>query len=239
MIVAAHQPHFLPWLGYLNKALSADVFIWLDTVQYRKNYFQNRTRIMSPDGREQWLTLPVHAGSTSSIDTVTIAEPRWRERVAKSVHQWYGKAPHYGSVWPALEDALRAPTEHLAEIDYSLFTATLKLFRGPVPRVVRASELGAAPVDPTDRLVTLCQRVGGDRYIGGRSGPSYMRLEAFERARIDIVWQKFDVERTAYERRDGHRVAGLSVLDALCHVGPTETERLARGAWSVPSAGPA
>ena len=36
MIVAIHQPQYLPWLGYFDKMLKADVFCYLDTVQYKK-----------------------------------------------------------------------------------------------------------------------------------------------------------------------------------------------------------
>ena len=45
MIVAIHQPQYLPWLGYFDKMLKADVFCYLDTVQYKKNEWQNRNRI--------------------------------------------------------------------------------------------------------------------------------------------------------------------------------------------------
>ncbi|MBI3637246.1 MAG: WbqC family protein, partial [Candidatus Rokubacteria bacterium] len=49
MKVAIHQPHYLPWLGYLAKWAAADVFIVLDTVQYEKNGWQNRNRIKTRD----------------------------------------------------------------------------------------------------------------------------------------------------------------------------------------------
>ena len=60
MRLAIHQPHYLPWLGYLAKWASADVFVFLDTVQYEKNGWQNRNRIKTRDGAH-WLTVPVHA----------------------------------------------------------------------------------------------------------------------------------------------------------------------------------
>ena len=53
MILAAHQPQYLPWLGYLHKIASADVFLILDDVQYKKNKWQNRNRIKSTEGW-QW-----------------------------------------------------------------------------------------------------------------------------------------------------------------------------------------
>jgi len=50
MIVAIHQPQYMPWLGYFYKMDRADAFIHLDTVQFRKSEFQNRNRIKSENG---------------------------------------------------------------------------------------------------------------------------------------------------------------------------------------------
>src|SRR5438094_6663058 len=58
VIATIHQPEHLPWLGFFNKADQADVLVLLDTVQFRKGYFQNRNRILGPNGL-QWLTVPV------------------------------------------------------------------------------------------------------------------------------------------------------------------------------------
>src|SRR5919108_3321661 len=58
MIVAIHQPHFLPWLGYLHRMAAADLFVLLDHVQFERRNFQNRTSIRM-DGEARWLTVPV------------------------------------------------------------------------------------------------------------------------------------------------------------------------------------
>ena len=58
MIVAIHQPQYMPWLGYFHKMDKADIFIHLDTVQFRRNEFQNRNRIKAVNGWH-WLTVPV------------------------------------------------------------------------------------------------------------------------------------------------------------------------------------
>ena len=58
MIVAVHQPQYLPWLGYFDKIDKADVFVLLDTVQFKKNEWQNRNKIKTAQGW-QWLTVPV------------------------------------------------------------------------------------------------------------------------------------------------------------------------------------
>ena len=58
MIVAAHQPHFWPWLGYLDKWQCADVLVVLDDVDFPRQDFVHRNRILVA-GHEHWLTLPV------------------------------------------------------------------------------------------------------------------------------------------------------------------------------------
>ena len=58
MIVAIHQPHFLPWLGYLHRMAQVDVFVLLDHVQFERRNYQNRTMIRM-NGEARWLTVPV------------------------------------------------------------------------------------------------------------------------------------------------------------------------------------
>lgn len=232
MIAAAHQPHFLPWLGYLNKVARSDVFVWLDTVQYRKNYFQNRTRIADAGGTERWLTLPVHAHLGTPIREVTLADPRWRERTTRTIEQFYGRTPHFGACWAPLRDALTDAPDRLAEVNLRLFRTVLGLLELSHVRVVVASELDVSVEEPTDRLVALCQALGADQYIGGRGGRHYMRIEAFEDAGIAVRWQAFDPANTAYPRTGGTTVTGLSVIDALFHAGPARTRELVEQAWA-------
>ena len=40
MIVSIHQPAYLPWIGYFNKIINSDIFVYLDTVQFQRiGYF--------------------------------------------------------------------------------------------------------------------------------------------------------------------------------------------------------
>ena len=41
-IVSIHQPGYLPWLGFFKKIESADIFVFLDDVQYSRGKWENR-----------------------------------------------------------------------------------------------------------------------------------------------------------------------------------------------------
>jgi hypothetical protein len=232
VIASAHQPHFLPWAGYLNKALRSEVFIWLHNVQYRKNYFQNRTRIKGQNGLPTWLTLPVHAHLGTRIDEVTLADSLWHKRIPKTIEQCYGRTPYFSVCWPPIASALADASDNLDDINYRTFLAVLGILGAESTCVRRAGELQAGSLDPTERLVELCAAAGATRYIAGKGGHQYLRLEAFARAGIEVVWQIFEPERIVYPQAGNGFIPGLSVLDCLCNVGPEETRELVLGAWT-------
>ena len=58
MLVAIHQPCFVPWLGYLDRMLRSDLFVILDHVQFERRNYQNRCMIRLEDDTK-WLTVPV------------------------------------------------------------------------------------------------------------------------------------------------------------------------------------
>jgi len=95
VICAIHQPQYLPWLGYFDKIDRADVFVLLDTVQYKKNEWQNRNRIKTATGA-QWLTVPVCYHYPELIKDVTINNrERWAHKHQQALRTNYAKAPYW------------------------------------------------------------------------------------------------------------------------------------------------
>lgn len=232
MIVSVHQPHFLPWMGYVNKALRSEAFVWLHSVQYRKNYYQNRTRIKNTDGTALWLTLPVHAKFGMTIDQVTVADPRWRDRIRKTLEQCYRKADFFSEVWGPLEKALAESGDQLDEVNWRTFEALMQTLGAQGTRVVRAGDMGGTSEEPTERLVEICRHLGATAYIAGKGGQNYLRTEAFEAAGIRVIWQKFDPAALVYRQRSGEFLPGLSVVDCLFNEGPVVTREKVLSAWA-------
>jgi hypothetical protein len=107
MIVSVHQPQYLPWLGYFDKIDRADVFVLLDTVQYKKNEWQNRNRIKTAQG-PQWLTVPVTYRYPQRICEVGVnGRERWQHRQRQALATNYRRAPHWGMLEDFFEDLFR------------------------------------------------------------------------------------------------------------------------------------
>ena len=112
MIVAAHQPHYMPWLGYLDKLAKADLFVVMDDLQYEAQNYQNRQRLKLANG-VQWLTVPLERGSQTDricdkrIDNRGSQRQHWQRRTWLTIELNYRRAPY----WERYADELRAALE--------------------------------------------------------------------------------------------------------------------------------
>ena len=239
MKVAIHQPHYLPWLGYFAKWASADLFVFLDTVQYEKNGWQNRNRIKTPDG-PRWLTVPVRArlGMTVSVVPIDTSQP-WRTRHLRSIENAYAKAPRWSKYRDALQSFYAREWDRLAPlaVDSARWLADAL---GVSTSVRLASDLavsdGPRP-DATARLVAICRAVGADTYLAGRDGARYLDAEQFAAAGIAVSTQRY--EHPVYGQGGGEFAPFLSALDLLLMQGDEALGILCEGnTWSPLSPGP-
>src|SRR5436190_18540892 len=94
MLVAMHQPDHLPWIGFFQKILRADLFVLLDDVQFSRGDFQNRNRVKGPVS-VQWLTVPVDHSFPARFDTVGISGHAWQQKHWKTLVSCYGRSPYF------------------------------------------------------------------------------------------------------------------------------------------------
>jgi len=231
MIVAIHQPQFMPWLGYFDKLDRCDHFVLLDTVQYKKNEWQNRNRIKTAQGG-QWLTVPVRFRFPADIDEVTVNEDtNWRHKHWQSLVTNYSRAPHWEALEPALKELYERPWPELAELN----RATVEMLAGALgigTTTTLASRLEGIGGDPTGRLVDLCRALGADTYLSGAGGASYMDLGQFEEVDIEVIFQQYD--HPTYPQLFGEFQSHLSALDLVLNCGPDSLSILRRGSNQGP-----
>ena len=217
MKLAAHQPQYMPWLGYFDKMRRVDLFVLLDTVQYKKNKWQNRNRIRSAGGW-QWITVPVRHRFPMRIDEIRIDDTTgWRRKHEESIRQAYARAPYAETATPLIGRLLAQPIGDLASLNalgVRMLTEALQVF---TPIVV-ASSLAGIPDGPDARLIALCRRFGCDTYLAGQGGREYMDLALWRQAGIAVEFQEF--RHPVYPQCHPGFEPCLSAVDALMQCGP-------------------
>ena len=223
-VAAIHQPHYLPWLPYIAKALQADVFVFLDDVQYQKNGVQNRNQVKGPQA-DAWLTVPVQASLSLTIATTPIADATWRAKHLRTLEQVYSKAPHRDDVLNGLAPVLAADHASLADLNVAV-CRFLFGWLGLAVETVRSSSL-PSDLQREARVIDLCVRVGADTYLSGPGAASYQSADHFDAHRIELRYQTF--ESFDYPQCHGARgfAPHLSAIDLFMNVGRAESlERL-------------
>ncbi|MBI5444687.1 MAG: WbqC family protein [Deltaproteobacteria bacterium] len=222
MVLAVHQPHYLPWPGLFHKMASADLFVFLDVVQYVPREWQNRNRIRTHQGT-QWLTVPVHAPGRPEIREVSVDnEQPWAERHLRSLEFNYRPSPHYREVMGWLEPLLQRRWEGLSDLNIAVTLEMARALGVTTPTRI-ASDLGDLPTGPDRRIVALCERLGAEVYLSGSGGHHYMELEAYRAAGIRVAFHEF--QPPVYPQLHGDPIPGLSAVDLLLQAGPCALEK--------------
>ena len=216
MIVSVHQPQYLPWLGYFDKMDRADVFVLLDTVQYKKNEWQNRNRIKTAGG-PQWLTVPVTYRYPQLIREVGVNNrERWQHRQEQALATNYRRAPHWGRLEGLFAEVFSRDWETVSELNIHVVKRLAAILGIETPVYV-ASELGSFPEDPDERLIALVRHFGAGAYLAGNGGREYMDLDKYERAGIEVLFQ--DYRHPRYGQLFGDFEPNLSVIDLIYNHG--------------------
>ncbi len=242
MIVAAHQPHFLPWLGYLDKVAKSDVFVVMDDLQYETQNFQNRNRVKINHGTA-WLTVPLVAGAQSDrildkrIDNTGFGgRHHWQHRAWRTLEVHYGRAAHFGTYAAELRSLCTRRWDSLLELDLHVLDLARGWF-GITGPIVRASSLSLRGAK-TERILDLCSKLNARVYLSGKGGSaSYLDTQLLARSGVTTMWQSFPHPTYAQRYARSGFVSHLAFLDALLNLGPAAASSLS--ARSLVAEGPA
>ena len=182
-IIAIHQPEHFPYMGFFQKMSACDLFVILDDVQFEKDGFQNRNKIVI-EGREEWITVPVEKNSDSKIiKDVNIAKCNpgkqgvWQRKIIQKIMRAY-------------QVDVTEIYSHNSLIDINL--AAIDLMRnyfGITTPMIRSSMLDYTG-KKSKLVANIVRAVGGTHYLSGQGGKNYIDLTDFEGIQVDFFEPK-------------------------------------------------
>lgn len=230
MKVAIAQPTYLPWLGYFDLLDQVDEFVFLDSVQFEKQSWQQRNRIKTPTGL-QWLTVPVvfRGRLGQKIVDVEIREPEfWRDHV-RAIELNYRRAPYFQHYFEPIRDLLRSSAEcgRLATLTIQ-FVQWFARELGIQTPTVRTSEL-AAQGKRTQLLAEICSLLKADSYLSPLGSADYLldEIDVLTQAGVDVAFQHY--EHPTYRQVFPPFEPYASVLDLLLNHGGGSLEIIRSG----------
>ena len=179
MKITIHQPEHFPYMGFFEKMKSADVFVILDDVQYKKNNWQNRNKFLNKNEIEEFFSVQVEKEATKKlIKDIKVVEGPWRLKNIKKLKQNFN-----------IDTTKIYSYNKLIDINMSSIHWAMEILNINKP-LIYSSNLSIS-TKGTQRLVDICKEIGATEYISGLGGKSYLEEELFD---CKITYFKPDIK---------------------------------------------
>ena len=227
MICAIHQPNFFPWIGYFDKIARADVFVFLNKVDYEKSghsmqCYTNRVAILDQRNEKKNILCPViREHGPQKIDSVKIkTDVLWKSDLVNILETYYSDAPYKTEAQDLISEIMAYETDLLSEFNINAITTICNALQIDT-KFVRQDDLNTS-YHSTELLAEICNKVGCDKYLYGGGGSKYQEEKYFIERGVSAIPQNF-VPWAYYQRGADFFVGGLSILDALFWIGMDAT----------------
>jgi len=212
MIISAHQSTYNPWLGFIHKILLADIFVVMDDVQFEKNSFINRNKILQ-NNNEVMLSIPIltknHTHKT--LKEMKIENTRWQTKHLKSIEQSYKKSQQFNIVFEKIKKIYELRSNYI--VDYTnAFLEFLLDYLKIDTKIVFASDLNIES-KKLDYVVELTQKLNGDIFVFGAQGKDYADLQYLTEQKVLPYFQ--DYKHPFYNQMSKEFHSHMGILDLL------------------------
>jgi hypothetical protein len=195
---------------------SVDEFVFLDDCQMPiGRSYVSRVQMRGPGGAD-WMTVPVQRDEGQPIRAVRFADRAWARKHLGTFRANYARCPFYHEVMTILRPLYEDPGDFLASFNIRVIRAVAG-YLGLTPRFHLESDLPVTGTS-TQRLIEIVRSLEGTVYISGAGGTQYQDPEAFHASGIELDIRRY--QPVLYKQIHGEFVPGLSILDAVFHLGP-------------------
>ena len=224
IILSAHQPVYLPWLGLFHKIALSDIYCVFDIVQYQRRDFNNRNKIKTSTG-PIWLTVPVQSSgrldsNMANISNIEIISNGWQKKHLKSIELNYKKAPYFDEYFCGLERILGNPYQYLVDLNFDLLLFLLGVLNINT-KIIKASDYSFRGTK-SDLVLDMCTQLDANIYIFGKQGKDYADINAFKSKGVHPYFQSYNHPK--YNQIKGEFEPFMSVLDLIFNHGKASKE---------------
>src|SRR5438128_3096000 len=215
MKLAIMQPYFFPYLGYFQLIHASDKFVFYDDVNFIRNGWINRNRLLL-GAEPHYFTVPLAGASSFASIREThfdAANTRWKRKMLATFEAAYKRSPERDAGLQLLEKTLAADTDLIGELARRSVRNVME-YLGLEREVVESSHAYAnAQLKGTARVLDICRRDGADTYVNPPGGRELYDAAEFRAAGIELCF--LESHFPPYAQGDAAFVPGLSILDAI------------------------
>jgi len=225
MKLAVMQPYFFPYLGYYQLVSAVDMFAFYDDVNYIKNGWINRNRVLM-NGEPRYITVPLHGASPNRkiLEIDIDSHGKWKTVMMKTIMHAYSKAPFKQEILPVISEVIDCPPTSIAEMAMNSVTRICDYLGIHGNFIETSRKFANAHLSGQERIIDICKTANATTYINPMGGISLYSSTDFTAEQIELLFiQPGDIR---YTQRCKEFVPWLSIIDVLMNTGKDGTNEL-------------
>jgi hypothetical protein len=209
------QPYLFPYLGYFQLISAVDVFVLGDDLQYEKESWINRNRILI-EGKDKLITFPLKKGNHClKINERFLSDDfsKVSDKLLRIIYNAYVKAPCFKKVFPFIEEIIKFPESNLAKYAENSIRR-IRDYLGITTTIIPASDLSIENViDKQDRVIKTARKINAQVCINLIGGMNLYNQNFFREQGIELKFHRMD--HIQYKQFNNDFVPFLSIIDVL------------------------
>lgn len=217
MKLGVMQPYFFPYINYFSLIKYTDKFIVLDSVQYIKQGWINRNRILNPGGSWQYIIVPVkkHLHDTLIKDIKISSNYNWKKKIIGQLVHYKKKAPYYKEVIALIKEIFKYETDFLSKFNiFSLEKICNYLNITYNYEIFSEMDISIGEInEPDDWALEISKALKAQEYINPPGGKEFFHKSKFISAGIELKFLQANL--TEYDQKRNEFNPGLSIIDVM------------------------
>ncbi|HEY6976875.1 MAG TPA: WbqC family protein, partial [Chitinophagaceae bacterium] len=168
MKIAIMQPYFFPYIGYFQLINSVDRFVIYDDVNFIKQGWINRNKILL-NNKEYTFTVQLKdASSFRLIKDTQIHEEfyqRWKIKFMKSIEVNYKSAPFFKPVNRILQNVLDSESKYISKLATNSLKAVSNYIGIKTFFIDTSSFYENSHLSGQERILDICKKEQASHYI--------------------------------------------------------------------------
>ncbi|PVV09150.1 MAG: hypothetical protein B6D77_10335 [gamma proteobacterium symbiont of Ctena orbiculata] len=213
--VAIMQPYVFPYIGYFHLIEASNVFVFYDDVNFIKQGWINRNRILVQK-KSYTFTIPISDSSSNTLikDTQICIDARWRRKFFETITQAYNKSPYYNHVIELLHRVLDDEVDSISDLAINSILHVYD-YLGMSRQFRKASVISPLTqgLGKEQRIAAITNDLGYSAYVNATNGKALYSKQSFKELGIEL---SFINSRDVVYRQFNHEfVPWLSIIDIL------------------------
>ena len=221
--LAVMQPYVFPYIGYFNLLKSCDVFVLYDDVNFIKQGWINRNRVLNSSNEVMFSVPLANQTSNLAINEVALANfEQFKMKFLRTLEQSYSKAIHFEVGFDYVTKVLNTEFTSISELaSYSVEVAKERL--NLQCEILTASERFADTkgMERSQRLIAMAHILGCNRYVNSVNGSFLYDKNEFSNSDVELNFIKPTL--LPYRQCNAKEFhAGLSIIDLMMNLSVEE-----------------